>query len=208
MRVASGICGNSVNTLVRDVDQALASYVEPAQRPTVRDQLLERASVLAAPCDTARLAGQLHAPVAMVARAEQRLALGDRDGARKIIDAMNARRRVMRPGGASLDHVVIEAWVRDATGDPSAASARLDLALSALPTLSPMVVSEPVMAASVGRAMAYRAELAERLGDPSTAALWASRVLTIWAHADRTLDPTIGRMRALTARRVAQAGTP
>ena len=208
MRVALGICGDSVTALVRDVDQALASYVDPAHHAVVRDQLLERAAVLAAPCDTARLAAQLHAPVAMVARAEQRLALGDRDGTRRILTAMNARRRVMRPGGVSLEHVVIEAWLRDATGDPSSASARLDLALAALPTLSPVVVTEPVMAASVGRAMAYRAELAERLGDPSTAALWASRVLTIWAHADRDLDPTITRMHALTARRVAQAGTP
>jgi hypothetical protein len=48
--------------------------------------------------------------------------------------------------------------------------------------------------------MAYRAELALRLGDPSAAALWASRVLTVWGHADANLGPTLSRMRRLAAR--------
>ena len=48
--------------------------------------------------------------------------------------------------------------------------------------------------------MAYRAELAARLNDPVSAALWASRVLTVWGHADPSLDATLKRMRRLAAR--------
>ena len=202
MRAALGICDDSIAALVGSVDRTLASYVDPAQRKEVRDQLFTRSFILLAPCGSARRAGELRAPVAMIARVEQRIAQGDRDGARHLMDAMNERRRVMRPGAASLDHVIVEAWVRDVTGDPSAAAARLDLALSALPTLSPGVVTEPVMAGSVGHAMVYRAQLADRLGDPSTAALWASRVLTLWAHADHNLDPAIAAMRALAAHHI------
>jgi hypothetical protein len=38
------------------------------------------------------------------------------------------------------------------------------------------------------------------LKDPSTAALWASRVLTVWSHADGNLAPTMARMRRLAVR--------
>ena len=55
------------------------------------------------------------------------------------------------------------------------------------------------MAASVGRTMVYRAELAARRGDAGTAALWAGRVLTLWAHSDPSLAPTMARMKLLAA---------
>jgi hypothetical protein len=57
------------------------------------------------------------------------------------------------------------------------------------------------MAAAVGRSMAYRAELAARLNDPATAALWAGRVLTLWGHADPNMRPTMARMRLLAGQR-------
>ena len=131
---------------------------------------------------------------------QQVAARGDRAGVRRMLDSLDESRRGMRPGGVSLDVIVQEAWLAEFAGDPQGAAARLDVALTALPTLSAFIVTEPVMAASVGRAMAYRAELASRLGDPSSAALWASRVLTVWGHADASLAPTLSRMRRLAAR--------
>jgi hypothetical protein len=127
-------------------------------------------------------------------------ALGDRAQVRRMLDSVAATRRGMRPGSIALDRVIQEAWLADFAGDQLRAAETLDLTLTALPTLSSYIVTEPVMAASVGRAMAYRAELAARLNDPSSAALWASRVLTLWAHADATLEPTLARMRRLAAR--------
>jgi hypothetical protein len=113
------------------------------------------------------------------------------------MDSLTAGRRNMRPGALSLDNLVQEAWLQDLTGDPAGAAHRLDVTLNALPTLSTILFVEPVMAAAVGRSMAYRADLAVRLNDPATAALWAGRVLTLWGHADANLAPTIARMRLL-----------
>jgi len=63
------------------------------------------------------------------------------------------------------------------------------------------IVNETGMASAVGRSMAFRAEVAARQGDAGTAALWASRVLTLWAHSDPSLAPTLARMKALAAHR-------
>jgi hypothetical protein len=131
---------------------------------------------------------------------QQAAAHGDRAGVRRMLDSLAELRRGMRPGSVSLDVLVEEAWLTEYADDAQSAASRIDAALTALPTLSAYIMTEPAMAASVGRAMAYRAELASRLGDPSAAALWASRVLTVWSHADANLDPTLSRMRRLAAR--------
>lgn len=142
----------------------------------------------------------VHEPQGVVLRMQQVAAHGDRAGVRRMLDSLDGVRRGMRPGAVSLDAILEEAWLAEFSGDVQGAAARLDVALTALPTLSTYIVTEPAMAASVGRAMAYRAELASRLGDPSAAALWASRVLTVWGHADTSLAPTLSRMRRLAAR--------
>ena len=94
------------------------------------------------------------------------------------------------------------AWAGGAAGHAGlAASVPADGAmLAAPPTSIELRFTEPVMAASVGRAMAYRAELAAQMNDPASAALWASRVLTVWGHADPSLGVTLARMRRLAAR--------
>ena len=131
--------------------------------------------------------------------AVQALARGDARRAGVQLDSMQASRRLVRPGEISLDWTLAEAWLRAALGDTAAATRHLDLTLTALPTLTPYVVFEPGMAASVGRTMVYRAELAARRGDAGTAALWAGRVLTLWAHSDPSLAPTMARMKLLAA---------
>jgi len=204
MRSALGICDDSSAALLRSVDRTVASYVDAAQRPTVRSRLLERPLILAGPCSGGRSTLTLDAPHAPVVRTQQLIAGGDIAGARRVLDALIESRRPIRPGALSLDHLFLEAWMNDAVGNPSAAAARLDLVLGALPTLSPQVLTEPAMAASVGRAMAYRAELAHRLGDAAAAGLWAGRVLTLWATADPDLAPVLGRMRTLAAQRPAR----
>jgi hypothetical protein len=201
MRAALGICDDSIGTLVAAVEQTLVSYVGPVERPTLHDRLLERPVMLAAPCGGARTSLIIGAPATKLVRAQQRAARGDMAGVRLIMDSLNATRRNMRPGALSLDNLVQEAWLQDFGGDPKGAAARLDVTLNALPTLSTAIFAEPVMAAAVGRAMAYRAELAGRLNDPATAALWAARVLTLWVHADSNLGPTVARMRLLARHR-------
>jgi hypothetical protein len=201
MRSALGICDDSIATLTASVERMLASYVGTAERGRLRDGVLERPLMLAAPCSGGRTSLKILAPIAPVVRAQQLAAKNDGAGIRRMLDSMSQDRRDLRPGSLAFDYLLQEAWLQDVSGDPAGAAARLDVILSALPTLSTYVVTEPVMAASVGRGMAYRAELAARLNDPSTAALWAGRVLTLWGRADANLQPTMHRMRQLAAHR-------
>jgi hypothetical protein len=99
----------------------------------------------------------VHEPTSVVVRMQQVAARGDRIGVRRMLDSLDALRRGMRPGTMTLDAIVEEAWLADFSGDVPRAAARLDVALTALPTLSTYIVTEPTLAASVGRAMAYRA---------------------------------------------------
>jgi len=200
VRSALGVCDDSVRTLPIFVSRTLASYVEPTQRQRTGDALLGRALALSAPCTGAQSAMLVSQPTSTLLRMQQVAARGDRAGVKRMLDSLSLARRGMRPGSMALDNIVQEAWLAEFSGDPARAAEMLDLTLTALPTLSSFIVSEPVMAASVGRAMAYRAELASRLNDPSAAALWASRVLTVWGRADTNLAPTLARMRRLAAR--------
>jgi hypothetical protein len=200
MRAALGVCDDSVRSLPASIVRTLDSYVGAAQRQQASDKLLERPISLAVPCTGPNASLIVKQPVSSLVRVQQVAARGDRLGVIRMLDSVADTRRGMRPGAVSLDHMIQEAWLADFTGDPRRAAAMLDLTLTALPTLSSFIVTEPVMAASVGRAMAYRAELAARLNDPSSAALWASRVLTLWGHSDANLAPTMTRMRRLAAR--------
>jgi len=200
MRAALGVCDDSTRTLPASITRTLDSYVGAEQRQQTADALLERAVALSAPCTGPAATLAIAHPASPLVRMQQVAAHGDKALVRHMLDSVATTRRAMRPGAVSLDRIIQEAWLADFAGDPTRAAQMLDLTLTALPTLSSYIVTEPVMSASVGRAMAYRAELAARLNDPSSAALWASRVLTVWAHADANLEPTLARMRRLAAR--------
>ena len=200
VRAALGVCDDSVRLLPASILQTLTSYVGADDRQHAADALLERPLSLAVSCIGPKATLVVSHPASALLRIQQVAARDDREGVRRLLDSLAQSRRGMRPGGVSLDHIIQEAWLAEFAGDPRGAAERLDVALTALPTLSSFIVTESVMAASIGRAMTYRAELASRLNDPSSAALWASRVLTVWGHADRSLEPTLARMRRLAAR--------
>jgi tRNA A-37 threonylcarbamoyl transferase component Bud32 len=197
MRAALGVCDDSVRTLPRRLDTVLESYVGPAERPRARNDLLERPLVLAVDCLGPVATLTLDAPRGAMTRLLQMLARGQTGRARTQLDSLQGGRVLVRPGEIALDRTRSEAWTLAALHDTTAAIRQLDLTLTALPTLSSHLLLEPAMAAAVGRSMAYRAELAARTGDQASAALWASRVITLWTHADPLLAPTIARMKQL-----------
>jgi tRNA A-37 threonylcarbamoyl transferase component Bud32 len=198
MRAALGVCDDSVRTLPQRLATLLESYTGPAQRTRVREDLLERPLVLAVDCLGPGATLALSAPRGPMPRIYQLIARGETRRARAQLDSVQGGRILLRPGEIALDRTRSEAWARAALHDTAAAIRQLDLTLTALPTLSSHCLAEPAMAAAVGRSMAYRAELAAQTGDRGAAALWATRVLTVWAHADPLLAPTIARMKQLT----------
>ena len=201
MRTALGVCDDSVRALQRRLTTLLDVYVGPARLARARDDLMDRPLVFAAECLGPGATLSLRAPLGPIARIHQLLARGDTARARAQLDALQAGRLVFRPGELSLDRTIMEAWTRAALGDTVRAIRQLDLAFTALPTVASQIVYEPGMAAAVGRGMAFRAELAARTGDRGTAAMWASRVITLWAHADASVAPIILRMKQLARQR-------
>ncbi len=202
MRAALGACDDSLRALHRKAELLLDSYVSDAQRDLVRHRMLQRPLSLGLGCFGPRAVLSFTTPSGNLMVVHQAFARGDIAGARAKLDSIQGMRGQLRPGEYSLDFTMAEAWLRAGMGDTAAAVRQLDRTLTALPTLAPHVLFEPGMAAAVGRSMALRAELAARQRDRGTAALWAGRVLTLWARPDPSLAPTIARMKALTAQRL------
>ncbi|CAN5369815.1 hypothetical protein BH09GEM1_BH09GEM1_30050 [soil metagenome] len=200
LRAALGVCDDSVRSLQRRVAPMLESYVNAAQRDDALRGVMQSPMVFGVSCFGAAATVGMRGHLSSLMRAIQAVGRGDRVAARVLLDSMQAR-TVVRPGDVALDQTIGEAWLNATLGDTVAAMRRLDLTLTALPTLSPYIVYEPGMAGAVGRAMVFRADLASRVHDAGTAALWAGRVLTLWAHGDPSLAPTLARMRALAGQR-------
>jgi hypothetical protein len=201
VRASLGVCDDSLKTLYKSVGTLLESYVNPSQRDTARAGMLMRPTMFATGCLGAGAAVPLNPPMTPVMRAIQALGRGDVARSRFMLDSLQRSRHIVRPGDLSLDYTMGEVWLRVALGDTAAAIHQLDLTLTALPALSYYVVYETGMASAVGRSMVFRADIAARRGDAGTAALWASRVLTLWARSDPSLAPTLARMKALAAHR-------
>ena len=201
-RVALGVCDPRVDEFPRELERRLESYYpDPTRARLVRDDVLRRLFIFAAPCgrrpslDDVDPAGDhwlrmLHA----LTRADSRAVLWEFAGLQRA-------RHGMRPGEAAVEGTFIEAWLLSEAGDTAAAIAHLDHTLRALPTLGSRLLDSPMQSAGLVRAMALRAELAARRGDRTTAGQWASAVETLWRDADAPLQPVVQRMRAISAGR-------
>jgi len=128
---------------------------------------------------------------------QQSLARGHFATARAQFDSVARLRKNDLPGDVTPDYTFQEAWLLTSLGDTAEAVKRLDLALSALPTMGNTIVEQVPQAAGLVRAMILRADLANAQGDRSTSRKWASAVSTLWANADSSLQPIVHRMQVL-----------
>jgi len=124
---------------------------------------------------------------------------GDFAGVRAQLAAVFARRESLGlvPGNVSIDYTFQEAWLLVAVGDTTAAAEHLDRSLNALPTLGTFVVRRVQEGAALVRAMALRAEIAEKQGERDVAKRWAEAVAHLWSNAELELQPTVLRMREI-----------
>ena len=116
---------------------------------------------------------------------------------RKLREAATGR-AWMQPSDHSFETLHPEASLLAAIGDVQGAIRLLDPTLRSLRSTSLDLYRNPVGAGMLVRAMALRAELAARSGDPATAAQWARAVLVLWSDADGFLKPIVGRMEQLS----------
>jgi hypothetical protein len=195
LRAAYGLCGPEFAASFDQLDDLIESYTAPVYRDAMRDQLTRRTRLLSVPCLGGKaVIGPATSPWERMAQYQ---AGGDTVAVRAAFDSLRAVRRYRRPGATALDYTFLEATMLASIGDTVAALRHLDLALNALPTLNLNAVRELAQSAAVGRAMAWRADLAHRRGDAPTAKRWAAAVLELWKNADADLQPVLSRMREI-----------
>jgi hypothetical protein len=111
------------------------------------------------------------------------------------VDTLQRLRQFVEPARVSFDALVPEAAVMARAGYAETAAAWLDQALTALRVSQPN--ADPIHVATLVRAMALRADLANQAGDKDTARRWAGAVVDLWADADAPVQPTLRRMRTM-----------
>jgi tRNA A-37 threonylcarbamoyl transferase component Bud32/tetratricopeptide (TPR) repeat protein len=127
------------------------------------------------------------------------LVRGDSAGLRRRLADLDALRHnaAVQSSQVGLDAVYQEAWLRLTVGDSAAAASTLDDALESLPLQRALLFRQIHGPASLVYAMALRAQLAARRGEPERARRWALAVVGLWQNADPGLALDLRAMRAL-----------
>ncbi|HJU88051.1 MAG TPA: serine/threonine-protein kinase [Gemmatimonadaceae bacterium] len=192
-----GVPADSVRALHRRTEELVRQWVEPSQRPAVRNALLTLPVLLAFPTlgtDPVDYAGVRDDYLVSL---RQRLVRGDTAGIQEQFTRLAGARLALRPGDVSIDAAFAEAQILLAIGDTVATVATLDGSLGAIPGMDDRVLRVVPMTVALVRAMALRAELAARQGDRATARRWASAVVDLWGGADAALAPLVSHLRAV-----------
>jgi hypothetical protein len=186
---------DSLLILEHRTDSLINALAPPEQRQASRAEALGRADVLAFPTLALPSVRTLSPGQLYLLDADAAFLRQDTVRARQILADLRAERAAFTLPELTLDAVYPEAWLIASMGDSRGAIAWLDPTLVRLRVSSSLV--DPVGAAMMVRAMAFRAELAARVGDGQTAVAWSAAVAELWAHADEFLQPTVDRMRRL-----------
>jgi hypothetical protein len=197
---AFGAPAESLAAVERRLRAGVASWIEPRRQSVVLHTALHQPAMLTY---FERGAQQAHrGPFGgnLALELQAALALGDTGRVRTRLARMWDAIENIRPGDVSIDVTAQEARILLALGDTAAATEHLDRSLGALPTLGTSLLEHVPQAPALVRAMALRAELADRAGDGAVAARWGAAVAILWDGADAPLDPLVARMRALAAR--------
>jgi len=187
---------------VRALERRVAGAIERDVLSSDRDQA--RAVWLALPATLAFPDHQLPSITALVGQgnslvdADAAFLRGDTAAAWRTLVAFRTAGQSMSPADFTIDQLYPETWLMAQLGQPDSAAQWLDPTLNALARTPPQLFSEAFRAGTLVRAMAFRADLAERAGDRDTARRWATAVVVLWSDADDFLQPLVRRMKALS----------
>ena len=198
-RAALGVCDPATFSIERKLDDEIAANVAENEEESLREAIKSRPLTMLAPCTRAQSSLKVRATGGPLLRMQQAFANGDTRSLGFLLDSVTMDARTQKPGDVSLDFTYQVAWLRAAAGDTAGATRQLDLALRALPSLSPMSIREVASAAAAGRAMAFRAELATARGERAERQKWSRAVTELWTTADPELQPVVSKMRAMGA---------
>jgi len=196
---ALGVCTESTLSLEHRLDDAIAANVAENEERDLTQAIKSRPLAMLGPCTGAESSLRVRSRGGRLLRMQQAFAKRDLRLLSFLLDSVANDAKTQRPGDVSLDFTYQVAWLRAATGDTAEAVRQLDLALRALPSLSPTSLREVASAAAVGRAMALRAELAAARDEKQERQKWSRAVAELWATGDAELQPVVRRMRAMAA---------
>jgi len=198
MYSALGGPADSLARLERAVDRAIAADVPGEDQEGERLAWLGRSATLAYPVRRAQailaLAGRGD-PLVDAMAADTR---GDRAGALRILVAAGRAHQLVDPAEVSFEGLLPEAWLLAHLNRIGDAVARLDPTLQSLARVPMEMMDDPVAAGAMVRAMALRAQLADRTGDARGAREWATAVRILWSGADPFLQPVVREMQRLS----------
>jgi serine/threonine-protein kinase len=193
---AFSLPGDSVSAIAERAAALVDSYFpDHAVASQVRGTVIGSALSLSYPSG-ASLLQAMTIQGDQTSRAYALLARGDSTAARTLLRSAQ-RMNEGRSAGTAIDRNLRRARLALVLRDTAYALRELDPTLRALPTLGLSLLEEVPQIVSLIRALALRAELAERIGDRATAVQCASAVVAIWSGADAVLQPLVGRMKVL-----------
>jgi hypothetical protein len=193
---ALGVPEDSIRALEQQTVAIIDNALSLPLRERARAEWLVRPAALAFPDYRYRSLPELKGSYDLL-DAQVAFAQGDPAPARRLFTRLRIERRFVQPVNRSIEVLFVEARLMSSLGEDSAAAAWLDPTLAALPAMAPEVFHDLPRPAALVRAMALRAELAERVGDQSAAARWARIVTVLWTNADPFLQPVVHRMTRL-----------
>ena len=196
---ALGVCGDTTTRLEQRLDDQITHYVAEDQQLQTSTAVKARPLSMQTPCTRGRATLGIQATGNKLMKMQQALASSDSRTLNALLVSVSNEGRAQRPGDIALDFTYQVAWLRAASGDTVGAARQLDRALGSLPSLSASSVREPASAASAGRSMALRAEIAAARGDVENRRKWAGALVDLWSTADSPLQPVVARMRLLAA---------
>jgi hypothetical protein len=198
-RAALGVCNAATFSTERRLDDEIAANVAADREQALREAIKSRPLAMLGPCTGAQSSLRARATGMRLLRMQQAFAKRDSRALGFLLDSATTDAKTQKPGDVSFDFTYQVAWLRAASGDTAGAARQLDLALRAIPSLSPISIREVASAAAAGRAMALRAEIAAARGEKEERKQWSRAVAELWATADPELQPVVSRMRAMAA---------
>jgi hypothetical protein len=186
---------DSVRSLWRLTREAIEQALPPALRLERAMVDLGRPATLVFPAETLPSLFALRGKGDWLLTLQADVAAGKPLALARWTDSPVATR--LATGDWTFDTALPVAALFAAQGDTTRAMQTLDASLATIRYRPYASFGDPVEVATMVRAMALRADLAERLGQSATGRQWATAVTILWADADEFNQPLVQRMQRM-----------
>ncbi len=173
------------------------SALPASERPAATAQWIWRSASLAFPDVKMAALDSADSKGAPVLSTTVPAAAGDTARVRAAIAVLRNVRVPMPKADVMFDALFPETASLAHVGDAAGAISWIDDSLNSLRFSSSTDLGQIPRAGALVRAMALRAELAEKVGDHASARKWAAALQVLWAAPDAFLAPTVVRMKQL-----------